>query len=196
MFDAYIGMDPASSHSQEIRGRDAQITVFPTRDRFETGVSRMLKTEGGECAVLHMTVRSDTVCTGALSRKVLNLAGNALRAEMHAGAVVYLGDAEYAVFLQDTDAREAAAYAQAVTALVSGFKLQWEDEELSFKACIGGVLADDCQDGVALLELAEATRAMAWGKPGCKVHMTHAAVEYPQLAANKPGDRIYSAASL
>ncbi len=176
MFDAYIDTDSGNGH-QASHGMDSQVTVFPSRERFEAGISHMLKSATGQCAVLHLTVRCDSACAGSVCRKILNLAGNALRTGMHVKAAVYLGDAEYAVLLQDADAREAAAYAQAVTSLVCGARVAWEDDVLTLKACIGGVLVGDCEDGAALLEMAEGARAQAWGKPGCKVHMLRAPLQ-------------------
>ncbi|HEV7165687.1 MAG TPA: hypothetical protein VGO35_09885 [Gammaproteobacteria bacterium] len=195
MFDAYISTD-SGSDERTAHDTDAQVTIFPCRERFEAGISRMLRATTGQCAVLHMTVRSDSLCTGSVSRRILNLAGNALRTGMHVRAAAYLGDAEYAVLLQDTDAREAAAYAQAVTALVCGARVSWDDEVLTLTACIGGVLADDCEDGAALLEMAETARAPAWGKPGCKVHMLHAPEGDTQLPKSGSATPTYSLSAI
>ena len=154
---------------------DHHITVLPNRSRFETCVSRILEhhaagTRGS--AVLHVTVQSFSG-TGSVSMRLLNLTGVALRAAMHDGEVAYLGDAEFAVFLHDTDAHEAAHYARTVVGVVGGFRVEWQDEMLSISAHVGGVMADDCVDGAALLAKAIAASEVASGKFGCKVHLTH-----------------------
>ncbi len=156
--------------------RPAHITVLPNRSRFETAVSRILEhhaagTRGS--AVLHIAVQSFSG-TGAVSMRLLNLTGLALRAGMHEGEVAYLGDAEFAVFLHDTDARDAAQYARTMVNVIGNFKVEWQDEMLSISACIGGVLADECVDGRALLRQAADAGELAQRKPGCRVHMAHA----------------------
>lgn len=151
------------------------ITVLPNRSRFQESVSRILEhhaagTRGS--AVLHVTVQSFSG-TGSVSMRLLNLTGVALRAAMHDGEVAYLGDAEFAVFLHDTDARDAAHYARTIVGMVGSFRVEWQDEMLSISAHVGGVMADDCVDGAALLEKAIAASDVASGKYGCKVHLTH-----------------------
>ena len=160
----------------------AHITVLPNRSRFETAVSRILDHHAAGSrgsAVLHITVQSFTG-TGAVSMRLLNLTGLALRAGMHEGEVAYLGDAEFAVFLHDTDARDAALYARTMVNVIGNFKVEWHDEMLSISACIGGVTTDDCVDGRALLCQAAAAGELARQKPGCRVHMAHAAETRPQ----------------
>ena len=150
------------------------ITVLPNRDRFETCVSRILEHHGAGSrgsAVLHVAVQSFSG-TGAVSMRLLNLTGVALRAAMHDGEVAYLGDAEFAVFLHDTDAHEAAHYARTVVGVVGGFRVEWQDEMLSISAHVGGVMAGDCMDGAALLKKAAAASEVASRKYGCKVHLS------------------------
>jgi GGDEF domain-containing protein len=155
--------------------QDHHITVLPCRSRFQESVSHILEHHAAGSrgsAVLHVTVQSFSG-TGAVSMRLLNLTGVALRAAMHDGEVAYLGDAEFAVFLHDTDAREAAHYARTVVGVVSSFRVEWQDEMLSISAHVGGVMADDCLDGAALLKKAIAASELASHKHGCKVHLTH-----------------------
>jgi hypothetical protein len=163
----------------------AHITVLPNGSRFETAVSRILEhhaagTRGS--AVLHITVQSFSG-TGAVSMRLLNLTGLALRAGMHEGEVAYLGDAAFAVFLHDTDARDAALYARTMVKVIGDFKVEWHDEMLSISACVGGVMADDSIDGAALLRQAVEAGALAHDKLGCKVHMAHAHDDHPHPQA-------------
>jgi GGDEF domain-containing protein len=153
----------------------SHVTVLPNRSRFETAVSHVLEhhVAGSRgSAVLHITVQSFSG-TGAVSMRLLNLTGVALRAAMQAGEVAYLGDAEFAVFLHDTDARDAAHYARTLVNVIGGFRVEWHDEMLSISACIGGVMADDCVDGAALLRRAVEMNELARHKHGCKVHLSH-----------------------
>lgn len=153
----------------------ARITVLPNRRRFEASVSRILEHHcagSRGSAMLHVTVQSFSG-TGAVSMRLLNLTGVTLRAGMREGEVAYLGDAEFAVLLHDTDAREAALYARTMVSVIGNFKVEWHDEMLSISACVGGVMTDDCVDGAALLCQASAASDLAQHKPGCKVHLTH-----------------------
>jgi GGDEF domain-containing protein len=155
------------------------ITVLPNRSRFEQSVSRILEHHAAGSrgsAVLHVTLQSFSG-TGAVSMRLLNLTGVALRAAMHDGEAAYLGDAEFAVFLHDTDAREAAHFARTVVGMVSSFRVEWQDEMLSISAHIGGVMADDCLDGAVLLQRAMEASDVASHKHGCKVHLTHPRAE-------------------
>lgn len=168
--------------------QDHHITVLPTRSRFVQSVSRILEHHAAGSrgsAMLHVTVQSFSG-TGAVSMRLLNLTGVALRAAMHDGEVAYLGDAEFAVFLHDTDAREAAHFARTVVGMVGSFRVEWQDEMLSISAHVGGVMADDCVDGADLLSKAIAASDVASHKFGCKVHLTHprggACEEKPVLA--------------
>jgi hypothetical protein len=151
------------------------VTVLPSRTRFEVAVSRVLEhhADGSHgSALLHITVQSESG-TGSISPRLLNLVGNALRAGMHDGEVTYLGDAEFAVFLHDTDDRQAALYARTMAGVIGSLKAQWQDEMISIHACIGGVISEHCCDGSALLNLAEFATRTARYKHGCKVHMLH-----------------------
>ena len=151
------------------------ITVLPCRGHFEQSVSRILEHHAAGSrgsAVLHVTLQSFSG-TGAVSMRLLNLTGVALRAAMHDGEVAYIGDAEFAVFLHDTDAREAAHYARTVVGVVGGFRVEWQDEMLSISAHVGGVMVDGCIDGAELLKKAIAASEVASHKYGCKVHLTH-----------------------
>ena len=186
MFDSYILPGPVSMMTRPVRHTDEPVTVFLCRRHFEAGVGRILAKDARRCAVLHMTLRGGDTGTGSISRRTLNLAANALRAGVRSGALVYLGDAEFAVLLQDTDAREAVAYARAVTAIVSGFKVMWEDELLPLQACMGGVTSEGCTDAAALLERAMEASELAKGKPGCKVHLMQQPVEVPHLPLGRP----------
>ena len=105
---------------------------------------------------------------------MLNLVGNTLRVCMRGGAVAYLGDAEFAVLLQDTDARDTESYARTVITITSGFRVLWEGEMLSAQARIGGVMAGSTQDGAALLAAAMAAGKTAAVKPGAKLHLLRA----------------------
>jgi GGDEF domain-containing protein len=172
MFDS-ISTETNLAPRAEAR-RDTQITVFPGRRRFEAAASRVLSRHIGseDCAMLHIALRGSSG-TGSVSLRMLNLVGNALRAGMRSGCVAYLGDAEFAVLLQDTDAREATVYARTMAAVIANFRVLWEGEMLTVSASIGGVVADGCQDGAALLDQAVSASDMAQHKPRCKVHMTH-----------------------
>ena len=173
MFDSISTESNLAPRAQT--GRDTQITVFPNRRRFEAAASRVLRHQGGseDCAVLHIALRGSSG-TGSVSLRMLNLTGNALRAGMHSGCVAYLGDAEFAVLLQDTDAREAAAYARTMASVISNFRVLWEGEMLTVSASIGGVMAEGRHDGAALLHQAVTAGDLAQHKPTCKVHMEHA----------------------
>ncbi|HEY4127045.1 MAG TPA: hypothetical protein VGN70_03275 [Gammaproteobacteria bacterium] len=163
MFDSY-----SSSGARHI-------TVLPSRSRFEVAVSRILDHHAAGdhgSALLHITVQSESG-TGSISPRLLNLVGNALRAGMHDGEVVYLGDAEFAVFLRDTDDHQAALYARTMAGVIGTLKAQWQDEVISIDACIGGALSEHCCDGGALLHLAESASRTARCKHGCKVHLLH-----------------------
>lgn len=151
---------------------DTQVTVFPNRQRFETGVSRVLSHHSGEqdCAVLHVALRGSGG-TGSVSLRMLNLVGHALRTGTRRGCLAYLGDAEFAVLLQDTTAREAAAYARTLAIVIEAFKTHWEGEVLTVSASIGGVMARDGQQGRELLQQAADAGRLAETKPGCHVHM-------------------------
>jgi GGDEF domain-containing protein len=165
----YAAFDP-----QRLPGSvDAPITVFPNRRRFETGIGWMLRAGAGDCAVLHLALRSGDSGRAGVNPRVLNLAGNTLRAGMRAGALAYLGDAEFAVLLKDSDARQAAGYARAVAEIICGFKVACEGGMLPVRARIGGVMAGDCRDGVTLLDWAVMAGDVARGKPGCQVHLLY-----------------------
>jgi len=188
MFDSYISMDAdREAHGMEAKGQDAPITVFVNRAGFERGISRMLMRGAGECAVLHLTLRSKDVHTGCVGRKLLNLVGNTLRAAMRrGGAAVYLGNAEFALFLRGASAYEAAAYARTVIQLIDGFRATWEHEESSIHAAVGGVMAGDDVDGAALLEQAVAAGEFARGKLGCKMHVLYAQEQLPAMLQPTP----------
>jgi hypothetical protein len=158
---------------------DTQVTVFPNRQRFEAGVSRVLSHHSGQedCAVLHVSLRGSA---GSVSPRMLNLVGNALRIGTRRGCLVYLGDAEFALLLQDTDAREAAAYARTMAVVIASFRVNGKDELISASASIGGVMAGDGQQGHDLLEQAMQASKLAVGKHGYQVHMQHAAAPMPR----------------
>src|SRR5215469_6677531 len=187
MFDSYTRMDAGpKAHHMEARGLDAPITVFVNRMGFERGVSRMLSQGAGEGAVLHLTLRGRDAHTGCVGRKLLNLVGNTLRVAMQSGAAVYLGNAEFAVFLREASAREAAAYTRAVIGIIDGLRATWEHEVLSVHAAVGGVMAGDAQDGAALLAQAIAAGEVARGKLGCKMHVLYAQEPLPVLRQLAP----------
>jgi hypothetical protein len=154
---------------------DTQVTVFPNRQRFEAGVTRVLGHASGErdCAVLHVALRGSGG-TGSVSLRMLNLVGNALRAGTRRGCLAYLGDAEFAVLLQDTTAREAAAYARTVAIVIESFRTHWDGELLTVSASIGGVMAGDGQQGHDLLQQAAEAGQQAGSKPGSRVQMQQA----------------------
>ena len=175
MFDGQIDMEPGSGReARRNKGRDAQIIVFPNRQRFESGIGEMLKSGSGQRAVLHMVVRRADGTSAAVSHRALNMVANTLRAGIRAGAVAYLGGTEFAVLLQDTDSWQAAAYARVAVEIVNGMKLASGGKSLAVVGCMGGILAGHSRDGGYLLRLAEAATDLAWEKPGCKVHLLHA----------------------
>ena len=176
MFDSHIDIDSTGGGRQarQSRGKDAQITVFPNRQRFEFGIGEMLKVGSGQHAVLHMAVRRKDGAAAAVSHRALNIGANTLRAGIQGGAVAYLGHAEFAVLLQDTDAWQAAAYARVAVDIVNGMKLPSGGGSLAVVGCMGGILCGHCRDGAYLLGLAVAAGDAAWEKPGCKVHLLHA----------------------
>lgn len=176
MFDAEISMHSGSSAGIGFAdpGRDAQITVFLNRQRFEFGIEQMLKAGHGREAVLYLAVRHADGSAAAVSHRTLSLVANTLRAGMRSGAVAYLGEARFAVLLQGTDEWQAAAYARVAVDIVNGMRLPSGERTLPIKACVGGVLAGHDRDGARLLALAEAAADMAWDKPGSKLHLLHA----------------------
>lgn len=190
MFDSYTRMDAgAKAQRMETRGLDAPITVFVNRAGFERGISRMLSQGAGEGAVLHLTLRGRDAHTGCVGRKLLNLVGNTLRVAMQSGAAVYLGNAEFAVFLREASAREAAAYARTVIGIIDDLQVTWEHEVLSVHAAIGGVMAGHAQDGEALLSQAIAAGEVARGKLGCKMHVLYAQEPLPTLQLRTPASQ-------
>ena len=176
MFDIDTNIGPAVGALPMAmgEGRDAQVTVFLNRQRFEYGIEAMLKADHGQQAVLHLALRHEDGSQAAVSPWILNLAGNTLRAGMRSGALAYLGEARFAVLLQDTDAWQAAAYARVAVDIINGMPMPPSERTRPIKACIGGILAGHNRDGEYLLSLAEAATAQAWGKPGCKLHLLHA----------------------
>ena len=176
MFDANISMVPGRSAGIGFAepGRDVQITVFLNRQRFEYGIEEMLKAERGRQAVLYLVLRHADGSAADVSHRSLNLVGNTLRAGMRSGAVAYLGEARFAVLLQDTDEWQAAAYARVAVEIVNGMRVPAGEGALPIKACVGGVLAGHNRDGAYLLKLAETATELAWEKPGSKLHLLHA----------------------
>lgn len=176
MFDIDTNIGPAvgTLPMATEAGRDAQITVFLNRQRFEYGIEAMLNASHGQQAVLHLALRHEDGSTADVSPWVLNLAANTLRAGMRSGAVAYLGEARFAVLLQDTDAWQAAAYARVAVDIINGMPMPPAERGRPIKACIGGILAGHNRDGEYLLRLAEAATDHAWEKPGCKLHLLHA----------------------
>lgn len=159
--------------SETVKASDTHITVYLNRLRFEAGIARSARhASRGKCAVLRLDVHAaeDMPVNG----RILNLAANTLRAGMHDGGVAYLGHGQFAVLLEGTDEREAAAYARTVAGVINAFKMVQDHEVLPVSVCIGGALAEDCQDGAALLEMAEMSAEVARGKPGCKLHLMQA----------------------
>lgn len=189
MFDSYTSMDAGGKVRQtEIGGLDAPIIVFVNRVGFERGVSGMLSKDAfaGEGTVLHLTLRSQDAHTGCVGRKLLNLVGNTLRMAMHNGAAVYLGNAEFAVFLRGAGAMEAATYAHTVIEIIDDLRVTWEHEVLWVHAAVGGVVAGDAHDGAVLLEQAIAAGETARSKLGCKMHILYAQESVPALRRPAP----------
>lgn len=176
MFDTSISTEPGlGGHSAPADpGRDAQITVFLNRQRFELGIEAMLKADRGRQAVLYLAVRHEDGSAATLSHRILNRVGNTLRAGMRSGAVAYLGEARFAVLLQETDEWQAAAYARVAVDIVNGVRIPTGEPAQTIKACVGGVLAGHNRDGAYLLKLAEVATDLAWEKPGSKLHLLHA----------------------
>jgi len=172
MFDSHIDLASTARPDHAARGMDAPVTVFLNRQWFEYGVSKLLKAATGQSAVLYMTVRG--AGSPAVNRRILGLVGNTLRAGIRSGAVAYLGNAAFAVLLQDTDAWQAAAYARVALDVVGGFTTSQGGEVTLVRACIGGILAGHCRDGEYLLARAVEAGELAWEKPGSKVHLLHA----------------------
>lgn len=174
MLDSQIGTDTGCrlGRTAADMGTEAQITVFLNRQRFEYGIEAMLKTGRRQQAVLHLAVRNADGSKAVLSHRALNLVGSTLRAGMRAGAVAYLGEAQFAVLLQDTDAWQAAAYARVAVDIVNS--MQPGQDAQPVKACVGGILTGFDRDGEQLLKFAEAATDMAWEKPGAKLHLLHA----------------------
>lgn len=174
MFDSYISSGEEGRLFCATRGLYAPTRVFLSRRRFEEGIGSLLESEQGESAVLHVAVRGGDGATGSVCRRMLNLVGNTLRVCMRGGAVVYLGDAEFAVLLQDTDGRDVAAYGRTVITIVSGFRVMWEGEMLSAQARIGGIFAGHGRDGAALLAQAMAAGKLAQAKAAPQLHLLRA----------------------
>ena len=175
MFDSHIDLVSTGGRpDRAAEGRDAQITVFLNRQRFEFGITEMLKAGDGQHAMLHLAVRRADGSSAAISHRALSMVGNTLRAGMRSGAVAYLGDAQFAVLLQDTDAWQAAAYARVAVDIVNGMRLPSGGEALAIQGCIGGILTGHCRDAEYLLARAVEAGDLAWEKPGCKVHLLHA----------------------
>jgi len=183
MSDSHLSMDSTEARSSGVaRHIDAPVTVFPNRRRFEAGVERILRKGCGQCAVVHVTVLTSFPCIGALSRRLLNLVGNVLRAGMRSGAAAYLGNGEFAVLLQDTDVREAAAYARAVGDTLCDFRMAWEGETLYAKSRIGVVIAGECRDGTSLLESAMVASAASRDDSDCRLRIA----DGPELVISMP----------
>src|SRR5690242_7040923 len=89
MFDIDTDIGPARGAPPVTvdEGRDAQITVFLNRQRFEYGIEAMLKAERGQQAVLLLALRHEDGSKAAVNHWILNLVGNTLRAGMRSGAV-------------------------------------------------------------------------------------------------------------
>lgn len=171
MFDSYISTGADGRLFCAARGLYAPTRVFLSRHRFEEGIGSMLGKEQGESAVLHVAVRGGDGATGSVCRRMLNLIGNTLRICMRGGAVAYLGDAEFAVLLQDTDGRDVAAYGRTVITIVAGFRVMWDGEMLSAQARVGGILAGHSRDGAALLAQAAAAGKLAQAKSAPQLHL-------------------------
>lgn len=169
MFDSHISTGQDGRLFCGSGGLYRPTRVFPTRQRFEAGIGVLLDSvDAGECAVLYVAVQgaATPVC-----RRMLNLAGNTLRVCMRGGAVAYLGEAQFAVLLEDTDAADAESYCRTVITIVSGFRTLSRGEMLSAEACIGGVLAGHSRDGAALLSDAQAAVKPARTWPVPKFHL-------------------------
>lgn len=157
---------------------DAPVQVFMDRSRFEAGISRILRStrvNAEDCAIFYIIARSsDAHLNDAdASRNMLNLIGNILRSRVHAGALAYLGNGEFAVMLEDVSARDAVAYARSVFSVLSDIRMQWQGRVLTIGAHIGGAMTEGRQDGESLLELAQLASNIARVQLGYKVHMVH-----------------------
>ena len=154
------------------------VTVFWSRSAFETGVGSLIKSaneSGRGCVILYVTAEGwnaiNELCGADAGRKMLGAVSTVLRTRLRAGAVAHLGDAEFAVFLPDTGARDAETLARAVVHEIAGIKLPWKGDTLSVGAYVGGVAGGTGQDGKTLLDLAEAAGNVAKEKFGWKVHV-------------------------
>lgn len=166
MFDSAMEQEPPVPAVRS----DTHIVVYPNRSRFEAALRSTLNQAHGPGAVLHVAVVGQGG-TGSINRRMLNLVGSTLRVCMRRGGLAYLGDAEFAVLLQEIDAREAAAYARMVITIVSSFRVMWEGEPLGAEAHVGGVLFHDGETDTELLSLAEQASRVAADKLGCKLHI-------------------------
>jgi GGDEF domain-containing protein len=184
MFDSHIAGDGDKTlHSAP----DPCIIVFPTRRAFATGISPILERRSA-CAVLYLTLLSDGKNTKALSPRLLNLVANTLRAAMRTGAGAYLGGGEFAILLQGTDAQRAEACARVVVSIVSEFKLPRDGKRYPIKACIGGVMAEDRNDGELLLNMAEQACLMARYELGRAVHIVDGPSPWVRLPREVPAN--------
>jgi len=171
MFDSYSTASTGNGRISHVIHGDAQVTVFLNRQRFEYGISSLLKSNPGQHAVLHLELCGESGAPLEVGHRILSLAANTLRAGLRAGAVAHLGGSEFAVLLQDTDAWQAAAYARVAADIVNGFRVPVEGTMQPLQACIGGVLTGDCCDGEELLRQAQIAGELAWAKPGRKLHI-------------------------
>ena len=154
------------------------VTIYPTRARFEAGMSRMFAASPASCrnsAILHVVIEAGAVeadlrCTPA-GAKMLNLIGNILRARVRNGALAYLGDGKFGVLLQGVGARDAVAYTKSVLKVIYEIRLPWNGKLLTVSAYVGGVTVDAPEDGMTLLDTAEAAGQLARDKFGMRIHM-------------------------
>ena len=180
MSDLAIKSNNSGSECFENRvASPAPVTVFLDQPRFEAGISRMLEPVTADmldCAILHVSVEASASTSYLLGHTeagatMLNRIGRQLRFRLRSGALVYLGNARFAVMLWGADAQDALAYSRATLSAIEEISLPWEDKGLSVSAYIGGVMARGLGDGVALLSMARAAGCVARDKEGVRVHM-------------------------
>lgn len=184
MFDSYASR---ASHESALAlcGPDVPTRVFLNRHHFERGIVGLLQSEPLACAVLHVTLTGEDGSVGAVCQRTLNVAGNILRACMRGGAAAYLGEGEFAVLLQGTDARGLESYACTVLQMISGLQMSWGNRPQQVQVFVGGTLAGDCLDGAILLAQAISASRQARMEPFSRLHLLDG-VEPQEFDAESP----------
>ncbi|MGE5624756.1 MAG: hypothetical protein ACM3ZT_04330 [Bacillota bacterium] len=179
MFDTDVESFPGAQDAPRLS--ENRITVFPDRDGFVQGITRILNAGTGSCAVLHIKLCLARDHAGLAGRKLLSRAGKVLRAGIRAGAGAYFGGGEFGVLLQDVDARAATAFANDVAESLSMIARRGNDGRPVLTVQVGGVMARHSRDGAALLKLADVAGEAAVFGLGGPAQMLSTPEEFPRI---------------